>query len=104
MRYIYSHFDSRFHNIKVCLVAGIGFFIDGYGTYHLFTGWPPLSFHTDSFAIDIASVMIGSLYGHVRGNHSIKLTISLYSPRVQEAQRVLVRVLALLIASFLVSR
>ena len=38
----------RWFHVKVCLVAGVGFFTDAY----------------DIFAINIASTMLGYVYGH----------------------------------------
>jgi PHS family inorganic phosphate transporter-like MFS transporter len=57
---------SWFH-VKVCIVAGVGFFTDAY----------------DIFAINIASTMLGYVYGHAKGpalNSSQNLGIKVATP------------------------
>lgn len=59
-----SPLPSRFH-LKVCFVAGVGFFTDAYGAslYLRSAMGFALIGEPDLFAINIASIMLGNLYG-----------------------------------------
>ncbi len=58
-------FLSSWFHVKVCLVAGVGFFTDAYVSCQLLSvvWYSSNCCSYDIFAINIASVMIGNVYG-----------------------------------------
>ena len=58
----------RWFHVKVCMVAGVGFFTDAY----------------DIFAINIASTMLGYVYGHSTSPYRISSSLLPSSPSLQD--------------------